>query len=254
MKEQLLIKKDNKRNNIGDYLITMLRKLFNISGRLEIKFNGNKKELYNNGKLVCEFNLDKSRESDSYILNIYVLDYSYCYMIDYQNDLIRVSLHNKNYKKDNRKYYITTLEDSVLVEVLEDNRKLELELDRDKINKKKLIYVVDKLSPADNIERIYFLLEDAIENCENYRIRKAIVLDTAYPQDKITDMIVMRNGILETFLITVETEDKKYIVKKEYGNYTISITNKTLDSFLDTYIDLRNNDISFVKKLERKKK
>ena len=235
MKEQLLIKKDNKRNNIGDYLITMLRKLFNISGRLEIKFNGNKKELYNNGKLVCEFNLDKSRESDSYILNIYVLDYSYCYMIDYQNDLIRVSLHNKNYKKDNRKYYITTLEDSVLVEVLEDNRKLELELDRDKINKKKLIYVVDKLSPADNIERIYFLLEDAIENCENYRIRKAIVLDTAYPQDKIT-------------------EDKKYIVKKEHGNYTISITNKTLDSFLDTYIDLRNNDISFVKKLERMKK
>ena len=97
-------------------------------------------------------------------------------------------------------------------------------------------------------------MEDAIENCENYRIRKAIVLDTAYPQDKITDMIVMRNGILETFLITVETEDKKYIVKKEHGNYTISITNKTLDSFLDTYIDLRNNDISFVKKLERMKK
>ena len=67
-------------------------------------------------------------------------------------------------------------------------------------------------------------------------------------------MIVMINGILETFLITVETEDKKYIVKKEHGNYTISITNKTLDSFLDTYIDLRNNDISFVKKLERMKK
>ena len=111
-----------------------------------------------------------------------------------------------------------------------------------------IIEVLDNLTFDESLEEIYNLINNYLEDYRTLTITRYKI--SKYFKKTITDRLYLIGNNLQEFKMTV---DNKYIVKKEDNNYVITYLDSDIEDIEKSYFNL-NNQINFVKKLERKKK
>ena len=88
-------------------------------------------------------------------------------------------------------------------------------------------------------------------NYGRIKIIKSKLIDSK-TNELITDKLVIKDYSLEDLKLTINNEDKKYIIEKVNDNYVVTYVNSSLEDINKSYFSI-NNNVSFAKKLERRK-
>ena len=152
-----------------------------------------------------------------------------------------------SYKKDNKDYFITKY-NYVYEGIITDRcNKIYIQIIDNTLNDKIFNDLLSIIDSSYTLEDIY----NKLNYYTNIKIIKSKLIDNK-TNELITDKLVIKNNSLEDLKLTINNQDKEYIIEKNNDNYIVTYINSSLEDINKSYFTI-NNSTSFVKKLERKK-
>lgn len=260
MRSSLLIKNESKIKKsflINENPEYVLKQLLGIDGDVKVVRNDNKYLLYNNGKLLYNFNVSyqDGYELYDYVINVFDENSSYHYFCDDNHEGMKANLREYCFEENNTNYRIVNSY-YFCVDITKGNKGLAIEIEDQNIDIKFLESIIKKISLEDTLKDMYNKLS-VITNCSNIKIKKYIKLNTCDFREKITDLLVIRNNELLEYLtnvtILVNNKERKFTFSKNNNNYSITFVDGSVDDFTSSYF-LANEQVEFIRKIDTKKK
>jgi len=256
MRSSIVIDKINNQGFlIKNNPVEILKNIFNIEGNFEIVEGQNEYLVYCNNNKLCNFNVTYEEICD-YVININYKGVSYHYFCDEEKERLRLKLMDYCFDKEEKNIRIANYEYATDAEITKGNKGIAIEIEEKNINTKMFEIIVSSLNFEDSIEKIYNRLSVLSSN-NNIKIKKYIKLNTCDYREKITDLLIIRDGNLEEYITSVNTNingsELNYILKKGINGYSVSFFNNSIETIQSSYLAL-NNQVDFVKKIEKKNK
>ena len=171
----------------------------------------------------------------------------FTYLIDEDSEMLKINMNTYSYKKDNKDYFITKY-NYVYEGIITDRcNKIYIQIIDNTLNDKIFNDLLSIIDSSYTLEDIY----NKLNYYTNIKIIKSKLIDNK-TNELITDKLVIKNNSLEDLKLTINNQDKKYIIEKNNDNYIVTYINSSLEDINKSYFTI-NNSTSFVKKLERKK-
>ena len=150
-------------------------------------------------------------------------------------------------KKDNKDYFITKYNYVYEGMIIDRCNKIYIQIIDNTLNDKIFNDLLSIIDSSYTLEDIY----NKLNYYANIKIIKSKLIDNK-TNELITDKLVIKNNSLEDLKLTINNQEKKYIIEKNNDNYIVTYINSSLEDINKSYFTI-NNSTSFVKKLERKK-
>ena len=206
---------------------------------------------YNNdNKVLCNFVINDSHYKDTYIIRLIKENILYEYHINFIKDKITLNLKKCIYHTDELTYNIIRYDGKQIIDIKKGNKGITIEINDTFKDEQEVIELIQNIQFSDDVINIYKEISIKQKIIDNIKIKKYSILNTCDFRENISDLIIVDNGNLLEYLITIEKENKKYIIKKEGNNYLIKLINTSLEDINNIYFEL-NDQIKFVKKLEK---
>lgn len=242
-------------NEILDYQINnnlsnIIKEILEINYEIKLEENNNAIIVTNiNNNKICELHINKSLY-DNYSLKINKNNILYEYKIKLNKDKLNLNIKSIKFVKDNNKYNVSIYDRFNLININKKDRQVTIELEKE-LKLEELIKVTGNIILNDEINIIYEKISKEIL-FDNIKIKKSYILNHNVMQELITDLIVVKERVLEEFLTTIIKNDKKFKIRKEGNNYSLTVINSSIESLISAYFEI-NEQVQFVKKLEKKK-
>mgnify|MGYP007069901859 CR=1 FL=1 len=237
----------NKMDRIKTYIEDIIYNMYNIKGEVKIVNDNEYYLLLIDDIYVFRFTFDNDVTLEDYIIRVYLDDKVYTYTLFDDIKQITLNLTNVLYQKEDREYSISNFNYGKGIEIHNNNVGIYIEYETNYMDTD-IIEVLDNLTFDESLEEIYNRINNYLEDYRTLSITKYNI--SKYFKKVITDRLYLIGNNLQEFKMTV---DNKYIVKKEDNNYVITYLDSDIEDIEKSYFSL-NNQINFVKKLERKKK
>lgn len=262
MKNKFIIKKKitNKIINYSD--IKNKKYFFNINlneifGEIleidkKIEINKDENNIYLNDEKICSFTIDDNCMLYKTVIKIMKDDILYKYDVNENQECLMVMLNSCSFTKNEVNYSIERCYSKYFVDIRSKNKGIYLVLEDNLNDEFDIVGCFSEINICDNIKDIYNKVNKKFNIFNNITIRKYNILNTVDSKEINTDLIIIENGCLIDYLTTIEKLGKKYVIKKDNNNYSITLLNSSIDGLLSTYFDL-NEQVKFVKKLENHK-
>lgn len=256
MKEKVVVKKNiiNLKNykdntlNIDTYMESIIRNIFDTNKSIKIL----KKDRYNyliylEDNYECNLILNNCIDLYDYEIKLIYKDKMFTYLIDEDSEMLKINMNTYSYKKDNKDYFITKYNYVYEGMIIDRCNKIYIQIIDNTLNDKIFNDLLSIIDSSYTLEDIY----NKLNYYTNIKIIKSKLIDNK-TNELITDKLVIRNNSLEDLKLTINNQDKKYIIEKNNDNYIVTYINSSLEDINKSYFTI-NNSTSFVKKLERKK-
>lgn len=252
MKEKVYMNKNGKSGYlIKEEPIQVLKSIFNIEGNFEIKKEQRDFLLYCNNELICKFNITYSELFD-YIINIYYKGCVYHYYCDDDIESLRLNMMEYNFNRENKDIRIFSSSYSVSADIIENDKGIAVEIGEKIENLKMFEQIVSSLKMDDSLEKIYNKLSIFLSD-GNIKIKKYSKMNTVDYREKVTDLLIVRDGILQSYLTSVDTniygKNMRYELKKDMEGYSVSFNGDSIAEFNALHFVL-GEKMRFVSKLE----
>lgn len=259
MKEKITIKRKDINNiNLELYIDAIINELYGDSiATITTYENSN----------ICEIMTAKKKKivilQNTYAITEHKLkciidNIVYEYNISYDKKNIYLTLQEIKFTKNKEDYHITFIGNSKLINIKRENNATQFEMDDYLISKEELLEKISLISANDNLKETYLKIESLIEKPINefssLKIKKYIINNNNYSRENITDIISIHNNKLIEFMITINKNNKTYVIRKDNNNYSITLINAIVDNEISSFYFDINEEASFIKKLERKNK
>lgn len=229
----------------------IIKEIFDISDDIEIKEKDHVNTVLRKDEKICHFFIKKNIKTNKYILKILKDDIVYEYLMTIEKEEITGSLTKIEIENQELKGYILRYDEKQIICINKNGKEICIEIEDDINDKKSLIDLFYKINIDDKLNEIYYqITENNI--IENIKIKKSIILDTNYFQEIITDKLYVENGIVVDYKTTIFKNNKTYVIEKNMHECTIKTFDSSIEALSYIFFEL-NDQINFIKKLERKK-
>jgi len=245
------IKKKNFFLNVN--LKKIFKDLLDFDEELKIeKGENNDNIVYQKDKPLCSFIIDDDCMLYKYIIKIAKDNILYEYDIIENPKSLIGSLKSASFIKNGINYSMERYYSKYFIDIKSNNKGIYLVLENSTDEERDIPKLIAEINLDDKIEKIYDKLSPMFNTYNNLTIKKYNILNTIDMKEINTDLIIIEKGRLIDYLATIEKQEKKYIIKKERDNYSITLLNSSIDGLLSTCFDI-DRQVKFVKKLEKKK-
>lgn len=257
MKEKVVIKKNiiNINNykdntlNIDTYMESIVRNILDTDKSIRIlKKDKYSYSVYLEDNYECDLELNNNIILFDYELKVIYNNRIITYLIDEDSEMLKINMNAYSYEKDNKNYFITKCSSVYEGTITDRCNKVYIAIENSNLNDKIFSNLLENIDCKFSLEEIYNRINN---NYNRIKIVKSKLIDNK-TNEIITDKLVIKDNLLEDFKLTIDNEDKKYIVEKANDNYVVTYVNSSLEDINKSYFSI-NNSTKFVKKLERKK-
>lgn len=252
MKEMLTFKKKiidiSKLNcNVIEYIDEILKQLFELEN-IEMSMESNNSYLItSNDEKICNLYIETLLNYN--VLKILIDNKTYIYHVKETNSNFLIELKEYNDCHDKLLYNLYFSQDKCLIHINGNDNYLYLEVNNN--DKEEIINKVDNIDIDDDIIKIYKkIITLSYDN--TLIIRKVKLVNISNSNEDVTDLLVLKNSDLVEFKMTINKENRKYVIERKYGEYKITFTSSVLSDFNNSYFEI-GDTIGFIKKLEKKK-
>lgn len=248
MKEVL---KDKNKNNIEEYLKDIIEKIYCLEV-LKIEKDNKNYLLYSQDKLICKAKLNRFDFCYDYLLNIFEDNIIYSFFIEDAGDKLILYLRDYYLTKEDISYHIIDLGYGFCIRLIGQEKGIEINYEGRNIDKDTLLKMFAKVDLNISIEEIYQKFAPFIQE-NTLKIRKYNINSSRNTKEENTDVLTIKRNSVEEFMNTKIINNKKYVIKKENNNYSITCYNAEACELNSSYLVFEDS-IDFVKKLEKRKK
>lgn len=257
MKNKIVVKKniinlnDFEFNNlsIDNYLESIIRGIFDTNKSIKII----KKEkycysIYLEDNYECDLKLDSNIILFDYELKLIYKDKVINYLIDDDGGRLNISMNAYSYKKNNVDYFVTKCSNIYEGIIINRCNKIDIALESNMLNDEVFRNILETINCNDSLEELYNKLNN---NFSRVKIVKSRLIDNK-TNEIITDKIIVKDNLLEELKVTIDSDNKKYVIEKINGNYVVTYVNSSLEDISKSIFNINNNTKTF-KSLEKRK-
>lgn len=241
----------NKNCYLNLNLKKIIKDIFNLDREIEIKKSKDYDIVYINDEIFCTFSIDDNCMLYKYLIKIVKDNIIYIYDIIEDPKNMFGKFKTCSFKKEDTKYIVERYYSKYLIDIKGEKKGICMAFGSNVDNISTIIQLLSNIEVYDKIETIYKKIIDNSNINTDLTIKKYNILNTVDSRQIDTDLIIIENGKLINFLSIVEKENKKYIIKKERDNYSVTLLNNSLNGLLSSCFDM-TEQFNFIKKLEKK--
>jgi len=253
MRSNVIIKKENSNGYlINNNPIEIIKNIFNIEGKFEIKKENNKYFVFCNDKLLCSY-IVSYEELYDYIISISYKNCVYQFYCDEDSNSLKINLHEYYFFEKDKNIRIVNNGYGVSTDISKEHNAMSVELEKKDINLKQFENIVRTFELKDSLEIIYNKLS-CLQANDNLKIKKY----TFYNLDEnVSDLLVIRDGNLKEYFTSVsknvDNNVLNYVLKKDSNGYSVAFLNNSIDLIRNSYFAL-DEQVGFVRQIESKKR
>lgn len=256
MKRSIIIdKEDSNGYLIRNNPIKVIKNIFDIERDLRIEKENNEYCVFYDSKLLCKYSVTYEELYD-YIINILYKGEEYHYYCDEENERLRLNLREYCYSNDGKNIRILDNGYGASAEITENDKGLAIDIEEKDIDISKFKEIINSLDFESPLNIIFNKLKLVCSN-EDVKIKKYSKMNTIHYEEKVTDLLIIRNGILQNYLTSIDTnifgKNMKYKLKKDIEGYSVSFNDDSIAAFRSSHFVL-DEQMDFVHKLELKTK
>ena len=257
MKDNVVVKKNimNLNNykdntlNIDTYITDIIRSILSTNKSIKIL----KKDKYNylvylEDNYECSLIISNDIDLFDYELKLIYNDKIITYLVDEDSEMLKINMNVYSYRKDNKSYSVIKYSSIYEGTIIDRCNKVKIEIGDNSLNDIIFNKLLENIDCNSSLEEIYKKINN---NYGRIKIIKSKLIDNK-TNELITDRLVIKDYSLEDLKLTINNEDKKYIIEKVNDNYVVTYVNSSLEDINKSYFSI-NNNVSFAKKLERRK-